>query len=460
MVDGRWGDALREARVRAGLTQDEVAHRAGVSVRTVRHIERGHVEPRKDTLTRLCRVLGYDPAAVAGDSSASRLPYEIRLLGPLAVLRAGVAVAMPLKQRVLLGLLAVQPDRIVSHDEIADALWSGDAPQGYQHLVYTYVARLRRIVTPGDGHWISTVRGGYVLSSRAMPLDLRRFEDDAARAGSLAAADPAGALDAYGRALRRWQGRLLEDLPALWQHPAVVRVALRHIDVAIDFADLAISLGQPARVIEPLTIASHGDPLHEALQARIMLGLAGSGRRAAALRLYDDLRVRLRAELGVEPGEELAYARETVLAGQRSAEGSHPPDRGGGDAATLRRDSIPCRHTDPAICAPHALRRITAPVRAIGQDADADRADAAAPDSAAAQGVGVDTVSVGRVLRDPTAVRALDGIPAQGVGGDPARLGAAHSHSVPGEGVYGDPARDRAVRAVNADPPSDPHGNL
>ncbi|MFE1441932.1 BTAD domain-containing putative transcriptional regulator [Streptomyces sp. NPDC058739] len=438
MVDGRWGDALREARVRAGLTQDEVAHRAGVSVRTVRHIERGHVEPRKDTLTRLCRVLGYDPAAVAGsDPTASRLPYEIRLLGPLAVLRAGVTVAMPLKQRVLLGLLAVQPDRIVSHDEIADALWSGDVPQGYQHLVYTYVARLRRIVTPGDGHWISTVRGGYVLSSRAMPLDLRRFEDDSARAGSMAAADPAGALDAYGRALRRWQGRLLEDLPALWQHPAVVRVALRHIDVAIDFADLALSLGQPARVIEPLTIASHADPLHEALQARVMLGLAGSGRRAAALRLYDDLRVRLRAELGVEPGEELAHARETVLAGQRSAESEQPPERRAENSVPLRRDSIPCRHGDPAACAPPI--RITAPLPVTAQEAAVP-----APGPAAARDTGVDTVSAGRALPGSAAVRGP---------------GAAQLDAVPAQGAGNDAERDRAVRATNADPSSGPHGD-
>ncbi|MEJ8634737.1 BTAD domain-containing putative transcriptional regulator [Streptomyces sp. MS2.AVA.5] len=319
------GSGLRAARIKAGLTQDEVARRAAISVRTVRHIERGHVKnPRHETLARMAEVVGYE-AAVPDDAPDIDTPaeppafaQEIRLLGPLTVLSADEPVSMPLKQRALLGLLAVQPDQTVSHEEIADVLWNGEAPPAYPQLVHTYVARLRRIIEPGPGRGgttrrISTVRGGYVFNSGGVRLDLSRFEERAALAARTAMDDPSAALDLYRQALRCWQGRLLQDLPQLWHHPSVVRVAQRHIDVAIEFADLALRLNRSAFAVEYLRVASYEEPLHESLQARIMLALAGSGRRAAALRLFTDLRMRLKKELGVEPSEEIWQARNSIL---------------------------------------------------------------------------------------------------------------------------------------------------
>lgn len=350
MIEGRQGDGLRAARIKAGITQEEVARRAGISVRTVRHVERGQVRnPRHETLARMAQVVGCDLAAALGrepgavSADEAGIPYEIRLLGPLAVACAGLPVAMPLKLRSLLGLLAVQPDQIVSHEEIADVLWSGETPPGYAKLVHTYVARLRRIFEPrtgrrGDGsRQIGTVRGGYVFNSGGARLDLRQFEERIARATRATASDPVGALELYGQALRSRQGRLLQDVPQLWQHPAAVRVAQRHIDVAIEFADLALRLNRPAFAVEQLTVAAHEEPLHEPLQARMMLALAGSGRRAAALRLFSDLRTRLRKELGVAPSGEVWQARDAILRQEgpdRQPEtgppGLPPPGRTGG----------------------------------------------------------------------------------------------------------------------------------
>ncbi|MFF0968079.1 BTAD domain-containing putative transcriptional regulator [Streptomyces sp. NPDC003703] len=325
MTAGRERDGLRAARIKAGLTQEEVARRAGISVRTVRHIERGEVHtPRHDSLDRLARVVGYDLAAHGprprgGPDERAAAPYEIRLFGPLTLFRAGLPVAAPPKLRALLGLLAVQPDQVVGHEEIADVLWPGDAPPGYAGLVHTYAARLRRVFGQGTGgrgggRRIGTVRGGYVFNSTGVRLDLHQFEERVARAARTAGFDPLSALELYGQALRGRQGRILQDVPQLWQHPAVVRVAQRHIDVASDLADLALRLNRPGYAVEHLVTATHEDPLHEGLQARMMLALAGSGRRAAALRLFADLRSRLRKELGVEPSDEVWRARHAVIA--------------------------------------------------------------------------------------------------------------------------------------------------
>ncbi|MFE9097135.1 BTAD domain-containing putative transcriptional regulator [Streptomyces sp. NPDC007264] len=325
MAEGRAGDGLRAARIKAGLTQEEVSRRAGISVRTLRHIERGQVRnPRRDALERVARVVGYDLAArgrrsAGGPGACPADPCEIRLLGPLTVVCAGLPVAMPLKLRALLGLLAVQPDQVVGHEEIADVLWPGDAPSGYARLVHTYAARLRRIFDQGaggqggGGRRIGTVRGGYVFNSSGARLDLHQFEQRVARALQIVESDPLEALELYGQALRSRQGRVLQDVPQLWHHPAVVRVAQRHIDVTIDFADLALRLKLPACAVEHLTTAAHEEPLHESLQARMMLALAGTGRRAAALQLFADLRTRLRKELGVEPSDEVWHARQAIL---------------------------------------------------------------------------------------------------------------------------------------------------
>jgi len=54
------GQLLREARLRAGLTQRTVAARAGVSQPTVARIERGDLIPSLERLLGLIRACGLD----------------------------------------------------------------------------------------------------------------------------------------------------------------------------------------------------------------------------------------------------------------------------------------------------------------------------------------------------------------------------------------------------------------
>ncbi len=58
MTESDFGGLLRRYRVAAGLTQEELAERAGVSTRGVSDLERGaHGLPRKDTLQLLLDAL-------------------------------------------------------------------------------------------------------------------------------------------------------------------------------------------------------------------------------------------------------------------------------------------------------------------------------------------------------------------------------------------------------------------
>ncbi|MFI7464789.1 tetratricopeptide repeat protein [Nonomuraea sp. NPDC049646] len=173
------GEALRRRRMAAGLSQRELASRAGIGVRTLRDIERGHVSrPQRASLERLIAALPLtDPERAdllaAFERAAPRPPW-IGVLGPLAVRRGGieldVGAAMP---RALLGLLALHAGQPVPVDEIVDILWEDRPPRTYDNLIHVYAARLRAAL---GKEAIQRTPSGYLLALPTTSLDLTTFE--------------------------------------------------------------------------------------------------------------------------------------------------------------------------------------------------------------------------------------------------------------------------------------------
>ena len=58
------GDELRNARRKAGLTQEQVAARARISREYVSQLERNRQSPTVDMLLRVCRILGTSAAEI------------------------------------------------------------------------------------------------------------------------------------------------------------------------------------------------------------------------------------------------------------------------------------------------------------------------------------------------------------------------------------------------------------
>src|SRR5262245_31732354 len=59
-----FGELLRDHRRAAGLTQEELAERAGISPRSISGLERGDAHiPRRDTVALLARALGLSGTA-------------------------------------------------------------------------------------------------------------------------------------------------------------------------------------------------------------------------------------------------------------------------------------------------------------------------------------------------------------------------------------------------------------
>jgi transcriptional regulator with XRE-family HTH domain len=65
-----FGKRLRRARKRAGLTQEELAHRAGCDQTLISFYETGRHAPRLETFAALCQVLGVSADHLLGLEAA------------------------------------------------------------------------------------------------------------------------------------------------------------------------------------------------------------------------------------------------------------------------------------------------------------------------------------------------------------------------------------------------------
>jgi len=337
------GELLRRHRARQGLSQEELAARASLSVRAIRDLERGRVSaPHARSVHRLASALNLAPAEVddllasarpdaAPDSGGSEPPavqedraelspplaradrLQLGILGPLTVRVGGAPrdVASTMR-RALLGLLALRPHQIVSREEIVDTLWGLQPPRTCHSLIHVYIGQLRTLLEPerarrGQAHTVVLAGGGYRLEVAPDQIDAGGFSERLGRATRARDADELElAWPHYVAALEHWRGPVLADVTtSVRQHPAAVALSQRRVAATLALSDVAARLGRLGQVVPWLRVLARDESLHEGLHARLMLALAASGEQAAALGVYADLRARLGEELGIAPGAEL-----------------------------------------------------------------------------------------------------------------------------------------------------------
>ncbi|QSB15315.1 tetratricopeptide repeat protein [Natronosporangium hydrolyticum] len=320
------GKVLQELRQRVGLTQQEAADLAGLSVAGLRDVEQGRVAtPRARTIRLLGGALGLSATEVA-DLVALARPNPraaggvwLGVLGPLALRVDGVEADPGSEtQRVLLGLLSLAANATVSREELLEVVWGGRPPANVGTVLPTRISRLRRRLAPAAPGAVPpelvATTGGYRLSCQPEQLDLLHFHQLVGRARQhQAGGEPALAADRYAEAMTLWRGEPLAGLAPLADHPAVTALLRLWQTVVVEYATVAIDLGRNDRVVPLLQQVVTGDSLHELAHAKLMLALAGSGQQATALTLFDDLRRRLADELGASPGPELTQAHRRVL---------------------------------------------------------------------------------------------------------------------------------------------------
>jgi DNA-binding SARP family transcriptional activator/Tfp pilus assembly protein PilF len=323
------GKLVRACRQKARLTQRQLAQAAGVSVGVVRDLEQGRTARlHGESVRRLARALrlshqetrelglaAMGNVHIADEAGARGQAGEVRIgvLGPLAAWRRGVPVALgPPMQRAVLGLLALDTGTGLSRSAIIDALWGDDPPMTAPSMLHSYISRLRRLLGPGGP--VGIPGNGYRLEHAASELDLRTFGALIRGAQKARAEDElTTACQAYGDALALWRGEPLADCVILQGHPAVVRLSQQRADAVTAYADAAIAARCPDRILPLLRELADREPLNERTHALLMIALAGSGQQATALGIFDQMRRRLDAELGIRPGAELTGAQAQVL---------------------------------------------------------------------------------------------------------------------------------------------------
>lgn len=324
---GHLGGLVGEFRRRAGLTQQELADVAGLSVAGVRDLEQGRVvRPRAGTMRRLVSVLGLSRVEaeeflrIGATGRAAGAGVRVGVLGPLRILVGGAEVDPGSEtQRLLLGMLALSPNVPVGRDALIEIAWGAHPPPTAVELLQSRMSRLRRRLQHPKGtgtavQLVATAGGGYQLTVHDEHLDLLAFRRQVSRARqALAAGEAAGACEYFARAVALWRGQPLSGIGVLETHPVVVALVREWQVVVVEYATVAAELGRHEDVLPALRQVVESDPLNELAHARLMVALAGSGQQAAALTTFEDMRRRLAEDLGTDPGPELTEAFQRVL---------------------------------------------------------------------------------------------------------------------------------------------------
>jgi DNA-binding SARP family transcriptional activator/tetratricopeptide (TPR) repeat protein len=214
-----------------------------------------------------------------------------------------------------LALLLLGEGRVVSTDELADAVWGDSVPRAARGTLRTYIHRLRRVLGGDEGDpVVVSVGSGYALPVGCEAVDLRLFR----RLVGLARVERGegrlvGAVERLGEALGLWEGTPLGGVRGSFVEGRREWLGQLRLAAFEEFAELTLELGGGLEVVDELVVAVAGEPLRESLRELLMLALCQVGRQADALRVFEEVRVLLAEELGVDPGVRLREVHGRIL---------------------------------------------------------------------------------------------------------------------------------------------------
>ncbi|MGW6137298.1 BTAD domain-containing putative transcriptional regulator [Streptomyces sp. NPDC055140] len=219
----------------------------------------------------------------------------------------------------MLSALLLSQGAMVSHERLLDAVWGLGLPAGGRKVLPTHVNSLRRTLdpdgTPPAESVIRSGKGWYRFAVEGVRLDTTDLEERSREAmRSVAAGDLATAADQLSAAIGLFRGEPLAGLPGPFAQEERRRWEERRRTLRLEWLKCLVLLGRYGEGLDSLSgVASASDHYDESLTALRMRALYGCGRQAEALRAYEDMRVRLRDELGADPGEELRRVHDAVL---------------------------------------------------------------------------------------------------------------------------------------------------
>lgn len=228
-------------------------------------------------------------------------PVSIRLLGPVQLVRAnGETIDFPSSsQRRLVALLSLSAGRVMRPDYLSDQL--GVSPGALRKTV----ARLRARLEPDILH---TCSNGYRIDG---DVDAHRFAVSVATAPS--AADPFAALEA---ALGLWVGAALDEFcHEPWAEAEAIRLEELRAHAIDRRCELLIDCGRSGEAVAGLHAHIANHPTRDRPRGLLLRALAADGRKADALRAYQQYRTFLAEELGMEPSTAVVDIERKIAQG-------------------------------------------------------------------------------------------------------------------------------------------------
>jgi DNA-binding SARP family transcriptional activator/tetratricopeptide (TPR) repeat protein len=240
----------------------------------------------------------------------------LRILGPLefSADQGSVKLGGP-RELAMLAMLALRANRMVSMDQLIDAVWAEDPPPTARSQVQTSISAMRKVFgKAGRTDVIRTQSSGYVLSMADEDLDSTWFASLVATAHQQAAeGQEESAAETLRRALDLWRGPACDGIQSdVVRHAASVIEEAR-LTAIEELARLELELGRHVEVSVELQAVLVEHPWRERLYGLLMLALYRSGRQAEALGVYRRARTVLTTEVGIEPGQELRDLERAVL---------------------------------------------------------------------------------------------------------------------------------------------------
>ncbi|MEU5877096.1 BTAD domain-containing putative transcriptional regulator [Spirillospora sp. NPDC047279] len=239
------------------------------------------------------------------------------VLGPLAVSTdGGRPVKVPeAKTRALLADLLTTPGQVVPADRLIDDLWGERPPRNPLGTLQARVSQLRRALDeaePGARDLLVSRPPGYLLDAGPGAVDAVRFEALLGRAER--EGDPRDRAGLLAEALALWRGPAYAGVAdEEFARAAVARLDEQRLAALEAQAEARLELGEHGLLTGELADLVARHPLRERLRAAYMRALYRAGRAGEALEAYDELRGRLRDELGIDPGPDLAGLRQAIL---------------------------------------------------------------------------------------------------------------------------------------------------
>ena len=229
---------------------------------------------------------------------------------------------LPAKSKAILAYLASNPGAPVTRDRLADLCWSRSGPEQARQSLRQALLSLRTALAEVPDATLHSQ--GEMVQLDGVVTDIQR----------LSTITQSTALNDLSAAATLYRGAFLDDLPEIGPPFEEWRLAERTkwheiaCRTLLQLGEAHLASKRHADAIATAQRAVALDPLREDLHRLLIKALAAAGRRAEALREYDELSDLLRRELKVAPDAEtrqlVEALREAPLPKSRDVEPPAP----------------------------------------------------------------------------------------------------------------------------------------